>query len=383
MSSTTTVSGIPPWMEDYTKSIMASGEQLIEKPYQPYEGAELAGFNTNQLDAFNMVKGNMGMGQEALSNAMNVSGDSGKSGINQVQAGAGLFNQGVGMTNEAAMASRNAPGTFNAMLPGLSGMYKGTAQAYNPTSVNNFMNPYTAAVTEQGLDEIRRQGKKDLNQISANAAAGGAFGGARHGIAEAEQRRNMLNTQSQFINQSNAQNYGQAQNASMQDFQNQMSRQAGAAQGIGGLGQTSSQLQANTASQLGALGGQYGQLGTRYGQAGQQISDIGNRMAMTQAELARVGRGFAGDDIAAMQNMGNTQQVQAQRGLDLDKNRWQQQQQHPYEQLNYMSGLLKGTPYRSRDMSVTEGDQPSTANQLIGGLATLAGAGKEFGWWGK
>jgi hypothetical protein len=112
---------------------------------------------------------------------------------------------------------------------------------------------------------------------------------------------------------------------------------------------------------------------------GAQLGQVGQ----TQADLARMSRGFTGDDINSLQNVGNLQQVQAQRGLDLDQAEWSRKQKYPYEQLNFMSGLIKGNPYRTQTMATTETQDPSRANQLLGGLATLAGAGKEFGWWGN
>lgn len=401
--TTTTIGGIPEWMEDYAKKTLASGQQLAETPYSAYGGQQLAGFTAPQTQSANLVQSNVGSGQAALAASSGLSGEQAKyarQGIAQAGVGTSLFGQGTamtgmgaGLTNEAATAARSAPGTFNAMLPGLTSMYSGSAQGYNPRSATAYMNPYQDAVTKQGLDEMRRQGTQGLNQISANAARAGAFGGARHGIAESEHRRNMLDQQSKFINQSNMQNYGQAQNASMQNFQNQMSRQAGAAQGIQGLGQMSSNMQANTATQLGQLGGQYGTmgqqlgaLGSRYGQMGTTQANIGAQLGQVgrnQADFARMSRGFTGDDINSLQNVGNLQQVQAQRGLDLDQAEWDRKKKHPYEQANFMSGLIKGTPYRTQEMATTETQDPSRANQVLGGLATLAGAGKEFGWWGK
>ena len=402
-TTATTLGGMPEWMEDYAKKTLASGQTLTEKPYTAYTGSQLAGFTAPQTQAASLVGSNVGSGQPALTASTGLMGEQAKharAGITQAGAGTPLFGQGVtltgtgaGLTNEAAAAARGAPGTFNTMLPGLAGMYSGSAGAYDPKSAAGFINPYQDAVTKQGLDEMRRQGTIGLNQINANAVAGGAFGGARHGIAEAEHRRNMMDKQSQFINQSNAQNFGQAQNAAMQNFQNQMARQAGAAQGIGGLGQVSSGMQQNVATQLGQLGGQYGTfgqqlgaLGGRYGQMGETQAGIGQQLGqvgLNQANIARMSRGFTGDDISALQNIGNLQQVQAQRGLDIDQNEFMQKQKYPYEQLNFMSGLVQGTPYRQQSMTTTETEDPSRASQLVGGLATLAGAGKEFGWWGK
>jgi len=401
--TTTTIGGIPEWMEDYAKKTLASGQTLTETPYSAYGGQKLAGFTAPQTQAANLVQSNVGAGQAALTGATGLLGEQAKyarQGITQAGAGTPLFGQGVtltgqgsGLTKEAAAAARGAPATFTAMMPTLSGMYTGTAQAYDPKAAGAFMNPYQDAVTKQGLDELRRQGTMGLNQISANAAQAGAFGGARHGIAEAEHRRNMLDQQSKFVNQANAQNYAQAQQAALQNFQNQMARQAGAAQGIQGLGQTQAGLQSNVATQLGQLGGQYGTfgqqlgaLGSRYGQMGQTQAGIGSQLGQVgkgQADIARVARGFTGDDISSLQRIGDLQQVQAQRGLDLDMQEWQRKQKYPYEQLNFMSGLIKGVPYRTQQMATTETQDPSRASQLLGGLATLAGAGKSFGWWGN
>ena len=402
-NTTTTIGGIPEWMEDYAKKTMASGQQLAETPYSAYGGQQLAGFTAPQTQSANLVQSNVGAGQAALTGSVGLVGEQAKyarQGIAQAGAGTPLFGQGVqmtgqgaGLTNEAATAARGAPSQFNTMMPGLAAQYQSSAQGYNPKSVDAFMNPYQDAVTNKGLEDIRKQGSIGLNQIGANAVSGGAFGGSRHGLVESEHRNNMMDQQRDFINQSNMQNYGQAQNASLQNFQNQMARQAGATQGIQGLAQAGAGLQSNAATQLGQLGGQYGtmgqqlgNLGARYGEMGQTQANIGQQLGQagqTQADLARMSRGFTGDDINSLQNVGNLQQVQAQRGLDIDQAAWDKQQKHPYEQLNFMSGLIKGTPYRTQSMATTETQDPSRANQVLGGLATLAGAGKDFNWWGK
>jgi len=55
------------------------------------------------------------------------------------------------------------------------------AAAQNP-NINQFLNPYNTFVT----DEINRQAAMRQNQLSAQAVMGGAFGGGREGVAQAE-----------------------------------------------------------------------------------------------------------------------------------------------------------------------------------------------------
>ena len=57
------------------------------------------------------------------------------------------------------------------------------------TDLNPYMNPYTDQVINQSLMDLNRAGQMQINNIGASAEAAGAFGGSRHGIAEAETNR--------------------------------------------------------------------------------------------------------------------------------------------------------------------------------------------------
>ena len=79
------------------------------------------------------------------------------------------------------------------------------AKAADPTSYQDFMNPYQQNVTAG----IESQFQKMQNQAAAQAGQSGAFGGGREGIQRAELGRQ----QAEAVGQSLAQGYGQAQQA--------------------------------------------------------------------------------------------------------------------------------------------------------------------------
>jgi len=79
------------------------------------------------------------------------------------------------------------------------------AKAADPTSYQDFMNPYQSEVTAG----IESQFQKMQNQAAAQAGQSGAFGGGREGIQRAELGRQ----QAEAVGQSLAQGYGQAQQA--------------------------------------------------------------------------------------------------------------------------------------------------------------------------
>lgn len=62
--------------------------------------------------------------------------------------------------------------------------------AANPYSMgftmNQFLNPYYENVIGASLDRLNQQKSRDLNNVKAQAAQANAFGGARHGLVEAQ-----------------------------------------------------------------------------------------------------------------------------------------------------------------------------------------------------
>jgi hypothetical protein len=74
------------------------------------------------------------------------------------------------------------PATGTNVYTTASNLYNQAAAGPN---INQFMNPYTSAVTNTTMQDLERQRQMQLNDIGAQASRAGAFGGSRHGVAEA------------------------------------------------------------------------------------------------------------------------------------------------------------------------------------------------------
>lgn len=70
--------------------------------------------------------------------------------------------------------------------------------------------------------------------------------------------------------------------------------------------------------------------------------------------------------------LGGVQQQQEQQRLSQSYQDFLNQQRYPYQQLEYLSGILRGTPMGT--VNTLYGGQPSVASQLLGAGTSLAGA---------
>jgi len=113
-----------------------------------------------------------------------------------------------------------------------------------------YMSPYQTQVIDASLADYDAQAAKSRLGLGAQAVAGGAFGGGRHGIAEAEfdvgSNRGRATLQSGLRQQG----FQQAQQARQQDLANQM----GLANLQTGLGQTAQDFGRAQIAGLGTLG---------------------------------------------------------------------------------------------------------------------------------
>jgi hypothetical protein len=335
-------------------------------------------------------------------------------GIGAVGAAQGMIPYGADLGMSQEMMRQGA----SALGGGMTG--------YDPNSAQAFMNPYQQQVTQNALQEMRRQADIAGQSQAARAVASGAFGGTREGVQRAEFERGVQDVMSQRIMQDYAQNFAQAQQAAQNTFEAQQQRQlAGAGQfanigsnlgqqqlaqaqlgqaGAGLLGQLGSQQaqlgmlpaqlagqQANIYGQgisaygnlgqgIGSLAGQYGQLGLQQaatlGNLGQTLGQTG----MQQAALGEAVQKMGLQDVSTLSALGQTQQQAEQARLDALRATQTQQAMTPYQQLSFLSDIYKGAP--GTQMSLTAGTAPSTSPLLqaaglgISGLAAATGAQK-------
>ena len=136
----------------------------------------------------------------------------------------------------APMAAPAQPQGFDvnqAAAGGLQKAFQGTEAAMQGPNIGQFMNPYTKQVTQNTLTDLERQRQMQMNTLGAQASNARAFGGSRHGVAEAL-------TNEGFARQG-AQTFGNLQqqgfNTALQAAQNQQQMQMGGAAQLGQLGQ--------------------------------------------------------------------------------------------------------------------------------------------------
>ena len=192
--------------------------------------------------------------------------------------------------NTASYAQQVAPETqlqqqARGMAGGLGGyqQYLTQAEQYSgPQAYQQFMSPYQQQVIDTTLSEFDRQRQIAQQQIGAQAVAGGAFGGAREGVQQAEFGAQSLQDRAALQAQLLQQGFGQAQQAAQTAFTQQqglaslqpqlVSGQIGALSALGQQQQQQQQaaLDAQAAAAKEAAFEPY----TRYGLVGQQLTGL-------------------------------------------------------------------------------------------------------------
>jgi hypothetical protein len=210
-----------------------------------------------------------------------------------------------------------------------------------PGAADKYMSPYMQQVVDINKREAQRQADIAGTQRGAKAAGAGAFGGARQAIENAEAQRNLSMQMGDIQNKGMQDAYGQAMNqfnAEQQQAQQAAQLREQSSQYGAGLGMQGAQLGLGAAGQLGTLGGQY---------AGQMM------------------------DINKLQNQyGGQQQQQVQNILGAQYQDFLNAQQRPYQQLGFMSDMIRGLPLTQQSQSMFT-PPPSTTSQAVG-LGTAA-----------
>lgn len=227
----------------------------------------------------------------------------------------------AGATNMTPSAA-----TGQAVDKALNTSYDPYATGQFGAQASQYMDPYMQNVVNIQQREAQRQADIAGTQRGAQAVGAGAFGGSRQAIMDAEAARNLATQQGDIQARGLQDAYGRAQNQFNTEQQlREQSRQYGAGLGLQGL-QT-------------ALTG-----------AGQQFQQ--------------------GMDVNKLQaGYGSQQQQQVQSQLTRQYEDFMAQKRAPYQQLEFQSNLLRGTPSGTTQSLYSAA--PSTSSQLAG-LGTAA-----------
>ena len=294
-------------------------QQYVSQLGQDY-GQQLAGLTSIPLDTAQFAP--QVAGQDPL----------------QTQA-ASLAASGVGgyqpYLGQAATQGTQAISTLGGVSPYISaaGALTGTGAGTGAGSVASYMSPYQQAVIDATLGEYDIQAQKGLGTIGTAAVGAGAYGGGRHGIAEAEYQAQSDRQRALLQAQMLQQGYGVGQQARQQDLMNQLT-----------------------------LGG--AQAGLAQGQLG---------MGTYQQGLAQLAPQLAGGDIGTLSQIGGIQQQQAQNVLNAQQQAAQMAAMEPYQRMQaYGQGIGTLAPIQGQ-MQTQQTQDPTALQTALGWTSVLGG----------
>lgn len=313
---------VPAWLRAYQEDILARAKALsrdtVAMPaYQVAERTPL------QQQATNLATQGVGAYYPMLQAAAGTVG----SGVQTLEQGAGMLQQGMGALGRA------------------EGMIPTNAQAFDPSGIAAFMNPYEDAAVQQALADIARQGDIAGQTVRAQAVGSGAYGGARQAVAEQELGRNVLDQMGRTSAQMRMAGYESAASRAQSAFETAQGRQMQGAQVLGGLGTS------------------YGTMGQGLGSLGQGMTAAGLR----QAQLGEAYQGLNMNDVNLLSSVGAQEQAQRQAIYDASRMTQAQNIMQPYQQLGFYSDIFQGMPSAQTSMTTTQQPSPNMLSQL-GGL---------------
>jgi len=208
---------------------------------------------------------------------------------------------------------------------------------FEPSRVQQFMDPYQQAVTQEAVKEIDRQAALAQNQLAGQAVKAGAFGGSRFGIQQSELARSAQDLRSRRIFEDLSRNFQQAQAA------------------------------ANAANQ------QRAQQAAGFANIGKLTSGIGSTMAGLGAQTQQLGQ----QDVSQLLGIGGLQQQQAQQQLGAQYQNQLNQMMEPFRRLSFGSQTLQQVTPGAGTAQQTVAPMPTTnpfaqaAGIITGGLGGL------------
>ena len=215
----------------------------------------------------------------------------------------------------------------------------------NPGVAQSYMNPYLQMSLAPQLAMMNQQQGAAQQTANAQATQAGAFGGSRFGIQNAATGLNNQLAQQNLI--------GNAYNTAYNQAANQFNTEQGA-----------NQQAANLNAQQGQFGANLGLQGLNTAlQSANTLGTLGNNQYNQNLGI-----------IGLQNQLGGEQQQQVQNAMNTDYQNFLNQQNFPYQQMNFMSNLIRGLPMTQQSASVYQAP-PSTLSQVAGLGLTAAGLG--------
>jgi len=394
--STTSKQELPAWQKQMYEEAYSLGKGVSQQPFIPYTGAQVAGFNPDQLRQFEATRGMVGAAQQydpraglqQLATAQTptirpVSGTTAQ--IGQVAAPQAATIQQLQGPTAAQIGSVQAP------------QFRGLLDA----DISAYQSPYQQQVIDFALQDIQRQSDIARGQAQSRAIGAGAFGGSRSALIESEATRPFAEQAARTAASLRQSGFQQAQQAAQADLARQQQlgifgaeqaqqRALQQAQLEQQAGLTGFEAQKQRALEQARLQQEAGLLGSQQAQAraleqarlaqqtGMAELDIAGRAAMMQPELELRARqqqaGLLGGQLedqyrslGLLGTVGQQQQQLQQRAMDQAYNEFLRASGYGQQQLGTLLSGLSGMP----SLISTRDKKKTGAGDVLGTIAGL------------
>ena len=366
-----TVSGttLPAWVSAAGRALFEQSAELAKSPYPLYKGQRIASYDGAKLtpeeqEAARLLSTSAGEYQPYIDRATELAGGLGQ-GYDKTSR-EDLLGNYQGATRGDLLGNYQGA-TRDELLGGQFSL--DTAQPY----LDIYQGAQDAAVKGIGEQTIAQQ-----NMARANAARGGAFGGSRLGITEAMLGTGGAEAVGDLRSKAAAEGLGFASNRFDTDraarFNAENTMRSGFEQDRSARFNAENTMRSGFDSDRAARFG--AEDAARVGYETEEASRL--RQQQTYQGMAPMVQGLREQTAAGLITTGEAKRRLDQMALDMAYADYQDQRQYPYEQINFASGTLQGTPYNTQNYGYNMAQQyaqsPSVWGQGIGALGSLASA---------
>ena len=388
----TAESPMPEYITDASARAIEAAKGIASEGYTAYGGPRVAGLSDAQKRAIAQQQGYAGQGVAGAD-----------VGIGTLGGAAGMYGTAGGMYGDASQRGGTAEGyisgaagtaagalgtlgsSFDAaqrsramaeggygqtgatigMAGGAYGLAGQGARGITGAEIQGFMNPYAtnvidAAARLSGMQSrAQQEGIGDLYSKGLSSAYESALSAAQEG-----RKRQIQGSQAQ------TQAGGLANQATLARLQ-----AAGQSTAAGNLARSATGEMRQLGALQGQLGGQQRQLmdSTRLlGDSQRGLGDSQRGLGMDQISAAGKRQQLGAADVASQLGVAGLQQGIDQRAMDTAYADFLREQAYPKEQLNFLSGIIKGSPYDRYATRPEVYDNPSNFDKFISGATDVA-----------
>ena len=384
---------MPEYLTDASARAIEAAKGVASEGYTAYGGPRVAGLSDAQRQAIAQQQSYAGQGVAGanygigtLGNAQSVyNAAAGQGNITGGMIGAGMNTAagGLGTLGTSFDAARRS----GVMAGGAYGLAGQGARGVTGSEIAGFMNPYATNVIDAAARKFTEEGARQQTNLGAKAAMSGGFGGSRAAILSGMQSRSQQEGIGDLYSKGLSSAYESALKAAQEGRTRQIqgaqtqAQAAGQSTAAGNLARAASGEIRQFGALQGSLAGQQRQLmnSTR------QLGDSQRGLGMDQIKAAEARQRIGATDVASQLGVAGLQQGIDQRAMDVAYADFLREQEYPKDQLNFLSGIIEGSPYKTSALgTVQKTDEPSNFDKFMGyatGAIGLYGQGVDNEWW--